>query len=98
MRPTLARISSAASGFFFCGMIEEPVENRSDSETKRNWAEDQITNSSANRDRCIAQIDAHDATLRGALRDRAEALSRDLSDGNLGPTACRVRLQCAPRF
>ena len=24
-RPALARTSSAASGFFFCGMIDEPV-------------------------------------------------------------------------
>ena len=26
MRPVLARISSAASGFFFWGMMDEPVE------------------------------------------------------------------------
>ena len=58
MRPILARISSAASGFFFCGMIEEPVEKRSDMVTKRNWAEDQITSSSASRDRWTAQIAA----------------------------------------
>ena len=31
MRPTLARESSAASGLRFCGMIEEPVVNLSDS-------------------------------------------------------------------
>jgi hypothetical protein len=58
MRPILARISSAASGFFFCGMIEEPVENRSDSVTKRNCAEDQITSSSASRRQMPAQIEA----------------------------------------
>ena len=29
MRPTLARISSVRSGFFFCGMALEPVENAS---------------------------------------------------------------------
>ena len=28
-RPDLPRASSAESGFFFCGMIEEPVENSS---------------------------------------------------------------------
>ena len=53
-RPVLARTSSAASGFFFCGMIEEPVENESDSLTKPNCGVDQMTISSASRDRCVA--------------------------------------------
>ncbi|KAG1648310.1 hypothetical protein GQR58_029947 [Nymphon striatum] len=42
----------------FCGMMEEPVDQRSDIATKRNCAEDQMTSSSARRDRCIAQMDA----------------------------------------
>ena len=50
-RPTLARISSAASGFFFCGMIEEPVVKASDRRMKPNWGVIQRTISSARRDR-----------------------------------------------
>ena len=34
IRPVLARTSSAASGFRFCGMIEEPVVNLSDRRDK----------------------------------------------------------------
>ena len=35
-RPALPRASSATSGFFFCGMIDEPVEKESSSVTKPN--------------------------------------------------------------
>ncbi|MEZ5886034.1 MAG: hypothetical protein R3D56_03985 [Paracoccaceae bacterium] len=45
-------------------MTEEPVENRSESVTKRNWAEDQITSSSAKRDRWTAQIEAAERNSR----------------------------------
>ena len=58
MRPTLARVSSAASGLRFCGMIELPVVKASDSAMKRNGAEHQITISSARRDRCTAVSEA----------------------------------------
>ena len=70
-RPVLARTSSAASGFFFCGMIDEPVEKASDSLTKPNCGVDQMTISSASRDRCVA-------------RDRRERqeLQREVAVGN----------------
>ena len=58
MRPTLARVSSAASGLRFCGMIELPVVKASDSEMNRNGAEHQITISSARRDRCTPVVEA----------------------------------------
>ncbi|SLI36287.1 Uncharacterised protein [Mycobacteroides abscessus subsp. abscessus] len=32
-RPALPRVSSETSGFFFCGMIEEPVDQASASVT-----------------------------------------------------------------
>ena len=57
-RPVLARTSSAASGLRFCGIIEEPVVNLSDSLTRPVSGEDQITISSASRDRCTAAIEA----------------------------------------
>ena len=48
--------------------MEEPVEKRSDKVTKRNCAEDQITNSSAKRLRCIAQIEATDRNSNAKSR------------------------------
>src|SRR3989441_7919343 len=57
MRPTLPRTSSAASGLRFCGMIEEPVVNLSDSVTKPISGEHHSTISSAKRDRCTAVIE-----------------------------------------
>ena len=59
-RPVLARTSSAASGLRFCGMMDEPVEKASLRRTKPNWADDQITISSASRDRRTAVIEAAD--------------------------------------
>ncbi len=56
IRPALARMSSAASGLRFCGMIDEPVVNWSRQVTNRNCAEHHSTISSASRDRCVAPI------------------------------------------
>ena len=57
-RGALARSSSAESGFFFCGMIEEPEENGSLSSQKPNSLLDQRTISPPSRERCMAQIEA----------------------------------------
>ena len=46
-------MSSAKSGFFFCGMIDEPVENASESVMKPNSEVDQRMISSAKRERWI---------------------------------------------
>jgi len=51
IRPALARTSSAASGFFFCGMIDEPVVKASVRVMKPNCGVIQMTISSASRDR-----------------------------------------------
>ncbi len=88
MRPILARRSSAASGFFFCGMIDEPVVQRSDNCTNRNWAEDQITSSSAKRDRCMAQIEL--APRNSSAKSRSETESRLLAVGRANPSAAAV--------
>ena len=58
IRPEWPRTSSAASGFFFCGMIELPVERLSGSVTKPNGWLAQMMNSSASRDRCSAHCAA----------------------------------------
>src|SRR6056300_17438 len=85
IRPTLARINSAAAGFFFCGMMDEPVENRSERVTKRNCAEDQITNSSAKRDKCIAQIDATDRNSNA--KSRSLTASKEFDVGRANPNS-----------
>ena len=57
-RGALPRSSSAASGFFFCGMMLEPEENSSAGSQKPNSWLDQITSSEPRRERCVAQIAA----------------------------------------
>ena len=76
MRPILARTSSAASGFFFCGMIEEPVQKRSGSSTKLNWAEVHSTSSSAMRDRCVMSSAAKAQNSIAKSRSLTATLSR----------------------
>ena len=56
-RPLLPRISSAKSGFFFCGMMDEPVEYESESVIKPNSELDHSTISSERRDRCMAMTE-----------------------------------------
>ena len=58
MRGALARSSSAASGFFFWGMIDEPLVHASGSSTKPNSCEDHSTSSAPRRERCVAQVAA----------------------------------------
>ena len=57
-RGAFARSSSAASGFFFCGMMLEPDVNESPSSRNPNSSLDHSTISAPRRERCIAQIDA----------------------------------------
>ena len=88
MRPTLARTSSAASGLRFCGMIEEPVVNLSDSRTKPNCGVIQITISSAKRDRCTAVIAA--AASVSSAKSRSDTPSSELAVGRSKPSAFAV--------
>ena len=81
MRPVLARTSSAASGLRFCGMIEEPVVNWSDSATRPTSGEHQITISSAKRDRCTAVIAAADSA--SSTKSRSETASSEFAIGSL---------------
>ena len=69
-------------------MMLDPVENRSDMRTKRNWAEDQITSSSAKRDRCMAQMLAADRY--SSAKSRSDTLSSELAVGRSNPSACAV--------
>ncbi len=88
MRPVLARTSSAASGLRFCGMIEEPVVNLSDSARKPTSGEHQITISSAKRDRCTAVIEA--AASVSSTKSRSETASSEFAAGRSKPSAFAV--------
>ena len=58
IRGAFARSSSAASGFFFCGMMLEPDAHASASSQKPNSSLDQSTISAPSRDRWVAQVAA----------------------------------------
>ena len=57
-RGAFARSSSAASGFFFCGMIEEPDVHASASSQKPNSSLLHSTSSAPRRERCVAAVAA----------------------------------------
>ncbi len=90
MRPTLARASSAASGLRFCGMIDEPVVNLSESRTKPNCGVIHSTISSARRERCIAAMAA--AASVSSAKSRSETASSELAVGRSKPSASAVRV------
>ena len=73
-RPVLPRISSAKSGFFFCGMMDDPVENASDSSMNPNSELDHSTISSHSRDRCMHDtLHAYDRSSRKSRSDTASS-------------------------
>ncbi len=88
IRPLLALTSSAASGFRFCGMIEEPVVKRSERRMKPNPADDQMTISSAKRERCTAQRLA--AASVSMTKSRSETASSELDVARSKPSAFAV--------
>ena len=87
-RPDFARTSSAASGLRFCGMMLEPVDHASDIRTNPNWADDQITISSARRERCCAQIAT--ALSASSAKSRALTQSSEFAIGRSKPSAFAV--------
>ena len=72
--PDFPRTSSAISGFFFCGMMLEPVEKASSSSTNLNSHEHQRMISSENRDRCTITMDK--AAASSMQKSRSETPSR----------------------
>ena len=73
-----ARSSSAASGFFFCGMIEEPDAHASDTSQKPNSSRDHRTISAPSRERCVAQVAA--AARKSSTKSRLETASIEFGD------------------
>ena len=84
----MPRISSAASGLRFCGMMDEPVVNASDSLTKPKAGIDHCTNSPASRDRLTA--DMVQAARYSSAKSRAEIASMELRIGRLKPRLIAV--------
>src|ERR1700709_2567020 len=70
-RPALPRASSAMSGFFFCGMIDEPVAQASSSRAQPNSDDVQSTTSSPSRDRWTPS--------RAGTKQNSAAKSRSLT-------------------
>ena len=58
IRGAFARSSSAASGFFFCGMIDDEEAQSSRTSQNPNSSELHSTISAPSRDRCVAQVAA----------------------------------------
>ena len=73
-RPALPRINSQASGFFFCGIKEEPEVTRSDNSTKFASPLLKIIISSAKRERCAILKDAVESN--STIWSRSETLSK----------------------
>ena len=87
-RPLWPRTSSAASGFFFCGMIDEPVERLSGRRMKpKGWLAHRIS-SSARRERCSAVAEQHHR--KSSAKSRSETESSELAVGASKPSAAAV--------
>ena len=76
-RALLPRTSSATSGFFFCGMIDEPVQYASPNSMKSNCADIQRINSSLMRDRCTMSNAA--AAMNSIQKSRSLTASMEFS-------------------
>ena len=94
-RPDLPRASSAMSGFFFCGMIDDPVAQASSSRAQPNSVDVQSTTSSPSRERWTPSSAA--AKQNSAAKSRSLTASMELSDGpveaELGGDGVRVEPQ-----
>src|SRR5690606_26941456 len=82
-------ISSGTSGFFFCGMIDEPVQKRSGKNTKLNCALVHNTNSSEKRDICV--INKLAKAANSIAKSRSETESSEFSVGASNPSNFAVR-------
>ncbi len=88
IRPLLPRISSAASGLRFCGMIELPLEKSSAMRTKPNCGVDHKTSSSPRRDRWTAAIAA--AARNSSAKSRSDTASIEFAIGWVKPSSAAV--------
>ncbi len=84
-RPAFPRASSAMSGFFFCGNIEDPVANASGSFMKPNSSLAHRTTSSPIRERCTWVSAA--ANSASATKSRSDTASSEFSNRCVNPSA-----------
>ncbi len=87
MRPTFARNNSVRSGFFFCGIALDPVENASGSTTNPNSAVANSVISSANRLRCRPTNVS--ACRYSRMKSRSLVASMELAVGAVNPKLLR---------
>ena len=83
-RPVLPRSSSGTSGFFFCGMIDEPVHQASARLMKPNCADDHSTSSSDMREKCVIRTAA--AATNSIAKSRSLTASSEFSAGRSKPS------------
>ena len=87
-RPDLPRTSSGTSGFFFCGIMDEPVQKRSGKFMKLNCADVHKTNSSEKRDKCIITKEASE--MNSIAKSRSLTPSSELLQGRSKPNSSAV--------
>ena len=87
-RAVLPRISSVTSGFFFWGIMLEPVEKRSESSMNLNSQLHHMIISSEKRERCIMQIEM--ALASSMQKSRSETPSREFAIGASMPSNSAV--------
>ena len=88
-RPLLPRASSATSGFFFCGMIELPVQKRSARSMNPTRGLIQSTSSSDSRDTCVMTSAA--AAQNSIAKSRSDTASSELAHTASKPRAAATR-------
>ena len=86
--PDLPRINSVISGFFFCGIMDEPVEKASSNSTNLNSQEHHSTISSEKRERCTIKMES--AAANSIQKSRSETLSREFCIAPVKPNAFAV--------
>ena len=86
-RPDLPRASSAMSGFFFCGMMLDPVDHESCSVAKSNSRVVQRMTSSASRERSTPDLGGDEGELGGevARRRAVDGVGRRAGEAELAP-------------
>ncbi|MNT07565.1 hypothetical protein D3C72_1422780 [compost metagenome] len=85
-RPVLPRASSGTSGFFFCGMIELPVQKRSAMSIKPTRGLIHSTSSSEKRDTWV--ITSAAAAQNSMAKSRSDTASSELRHTPSKPSCC----------
>ncbi len=87
-RPTFPRTSSGTSGFFFWGMIEEPVQKRSGRSMKPKRSDDHSTSSSEKRERWVIASAAQ--PVNSMAKSLSLTASSEFSAGRSKPSSSAV--------